>query len=379
LTVIEAPTPQKKKRRIPGLMILAAALLCGAVVLAILAFQQPIVVHIDGRSETLKSGTTVGDLIAAGSLESRRGRLMSVTGTVLSLEGGAEPLVRRNGELVGPTARLFEGDVIVSAPGSDTVEPKTAIKEPIPYKTRTRGRGPVMRLSSPGSVGIRQQIVGAVSKTVVSSGTVRPAQDMIITRTRPTPKDKLVALTFDDGPWPGQTDKILKILRHEGVHATFFMLGVRVKIAPKLAKQVAEDGNLVASHSLGHRLLTTAKPKEIKRQIVGGNNAIKKATGVKPTWFRPPYGAIDQRVWKQTRSLHLRVAMWDVDTMDWSRPGVKKIVKTARTHVRKGSIILMHDGGGDRSQTVKALPKVIRELKKRGYIFVTMAELDAAN
>jgi peptidoglycan-N-acetylglucosamine deacetylase len=372
------PVPPKK-HRVPWLLVLAAVLLVGALALAVLAFQQPINVNIDGRSESVKSGTTVADLAASGALQSKRGRLMSVTGTVLQLEGGAQPLVWRNGELVAPTARLFEGDKIVSATGVDEVEKRASVKEPIPYKTKTRGSGPVMRLTNPGSVGIRETVIGAVSKTVVSSGTVRPAQDMVITRTRPTPKDKLVALTFDDGPWPGQTDKILKILRHEGVHATFFMLGVRVKIAPKLAKQVADDGNLIGSHSLGHRLLTKAKAKEIKRQIVGGTSAIKKATGVKATWFRPPYGAINERVWKQTRNLHLRVAMWDVDTMDWSAPGVKKIVKTAQTRTRKGSIILMHDGGGTRTQTIKALPKIIRSLKKRGFIFVTMRELDAAN
>ena len=367
-----------KKHRIPWLLVLAAFLLFGAVVLAAMAFQQPIVVTVDGPRESVKSGTTIADLAVAGRLHAKRGRLMSVTGTVLQAEGGAEPQVWRNGELVTSAARLFEGDKIVSALGVDKVEERVTVKEPIPYKTRIRGSGPVMRLTDPGSVGIRQRVEGAVSKAVISSGTVVRARDMIVTRTRPSPKDKLIALTFDDGPWPGQTDKILSVLRHEGVHATFFMLGVRVKLAPKLAKQVAEDGNLVGSHSLGHRLLTTAKTKEIKRQIVGGTSAIKKATGVNATWFRPPYGAINQRVWKQTRNLHLHVALWDVDTRDWSMPGVKKIVKTAEKYARKGSIILMHDGGGTRTQTIKALPKVIHNLKGRGYTFVTLRELDAA-
>jgi peptidoglycan/xylan/chitin deacetylase (PgdA/CDA1 family) len=107
-------------------------------------------------------------------------------------------------------------------------------------------------------------------------------------------------------------------------------------------------------------------------------NWIQKATGVKTTWFLPPYGAINQRVWAETRAFKLRVALWDVDTLDWTRPGVNKIVKTVNKQVRPGDIILMHDGGGDRSQTIKALPKVIQNLKKRGYTFVTLQELATA-
>ena len=99
---------------------------------------------------------------------------------------------------------------------------------------------------------------------------------------------------------------------------------------------------------------------------------------MRPTWFRPPYGAINSAVWKQVRTSRMHVALWDVDTRDWSRPGVKRIVKQRDEHTRNGSILLMHDGGANRKQTIKALPQIIRDLKKRGYTFVTIEELAAA-
>ena len=373
-TVLTAPP----RRRIPVLAVLAAVIVFVAAIVVMRVLAQPISVRVDGRRMSIARGSTVGDLIARGVLDSRPGRLLSVRGDVLRDQGGAPPLVWRNGRLVGTAEPVFDDDVLASAPGVDSVEARVTLREPIPYKTRIQGTGPVMRLANPGSVGIRERVVGAISKSEVSKRTVLAAQDMIVLRMRPTPKDKLIALTFDDGPWPGQTEKILGILKHEGIHATFFMLGVRIKAAPQLARQVAADGNLIGDHTLGHRLLTTQTAKEVNRQIVGGLTWIHRATGVNATWFRPPYGAIDQKVWKETRSLKLRVALWDVDTRDWARPGVKKIVKTADKHARRGAIILMHDGGGNRTQTIKALPTIIHDLKKRGFVFVTLNELDAA-
>ena len=357
-------------------VLLPAVLAILALVLGVaLSGERPVPVTIDGRPVILDEGTTVGDLEAKGMFVARPGRLLSVKGSVIETEGGLPGRVAVNGHPAEPEQYLLRRDVLVSHDGSDTVEATVTVRESIPVKTRVTGRGPVMRLASAGAVGLRTRVIGEKSKAVVSEQVIRPAQDMVIVQSRPNPREKLVALTFDDGPWPGQTDKILNILKREEVHATFFMLGVRVKLAPELARRVAEEGNQVANHSLGHRLLTTSKPKEIRRQIRGGADTIYKATGVLPTWFRPPYGAINKAVWKQVRTSRMHVALWTVDTRDWSRPGVKRIVKNATSNTRNGSILLMHDGGTNRKQTIKALPKIIRNLKKRGYTFVTIEEL----
>jgi len=269
--------------------------------------------------------------------------------------------------------------VVMGTDGTNTVEPADVTKEPIQFDTRIEGSGTVMRLVQPGSVGVRELQTGRISGKTGEGKVLLPASDMIIMRTSPRPSEKLIALTFDDGPWPGQTNRILDILKDEGVHATFFMQGGRVKKSPGLAKRVADEGHLIGNHTLSHKRLTKEKPKEVRRQIVDGAKTIRSATGVQPVWFRPPYGAIDGDVWKQTRELRVKVALWDIDTRDWSRPGTSKIIRTAEKNARPGSIILMHDGGDDRRQTIAALPKIIRDLKARGFVFVTLEELDVAN
>jgi len=359
-------------------MMLAAVLLAAAVVAVGMGFAPDIHVTVDGVRFSVLSGTDVAQLSESGQLRAEEGALLAVDGTVIQSAGGQPATVIRNGVAVGPDQRLYDGDVVVGTDGTDTVEPMVASKEPIQFETKFEGTGSVMRLAQPGSVGVREIQTGRVSGKVASGKVLLPASDMIIMRTSPRPSEKLIALTFDDGPWPGQTDRILDILKREGIHATFFMQGVRVKSSPGLAKRVADEGHLIGNHTLSHKRLTKEKPIEVRRQIVGGAQTIRSATGVRPVWFRPPYGSINANVWKQTRALRLKVALWDVDTRDWSRPGMRKIITTAEKNARPGAIILMHDGGDDRRQTIAALPTIIRDLKAQGYAFVTLEELDSA-
>lgn len=356
-------------------MIALVAMLAGVVV----SRERPVPVVIDGQQVTIAQGTTVEQLERSEAFGAHPGRLLSVSGSVIETAGGKPARILRNGRDAEAEQTVFRRDVLASENGADITEATETIREPIPVTTRVRGRGPVMRLANPGSVGVRVRVIGALSKETVTETVLVPAQEMVVVRTQPRPKEKLIALTFDDGPWPGQTDKILKVLEKEGVHATFFMLGVRVKRAPGLAKKVARAGHQLGNHSLGHRRLTKQKAKEIKRQIDGCSDEIYKATGVLPTWFRPPYGMINGKVWKQVKLSRLHVALWTIDTRDWSHPGVKHIVRVATKHAKSGSILLMHDGGVNRKQTIKALPKIIRKLKKRGFVFVTVQELAESN
>ncbi len=265
--------------------------------------ERPVPVTIDGVRSCWPEGTTVADLRTRALFAARPGRLLSVKGSVIETEGG-EPDTRphQRASPSGPSSTSSEGTCSRAVTGADTVEATDSVREPIPVKTRITGSGPVMRLANPGSVGVRARVVGVKSREIVSEKVLVPSQDMVVVRTRPRPHEKLVALTFDDGPWPGQTDKILEILEHEGVHATFFMLGVRVNRRPG-ARQAGREGgqDWPATTRSGTGLLTKSKPKEIKRQIGGGADSIYRATGVLPTWFRPPYGAINGKVWKQVR------------------------------------------------------------------------------
>jgi len=178
---------------------------------------------------------------------------------------------------------------------------------------------------------------------------------------------KLVALTFDDGP-SSYTPQVLKVLRRKKAKATFFMLGDLVSLNPSGARRVLAAGHEIANHSGSHSLLPGYA--DIRR----AGRTIRRATGFKPCLFRPPYGALNSSVVRNVRDLGMKSVLWDVDTSDWSTPGTGTI-RSRISGARPGSIVLMHDGGGPRSQTVAALPGAIRNLRARGFRFVTVTRL----
>jgi peptidoglycan/xylan/chitin deacetylase (PgdA/CDA1 family) len=184
-----------------------------------------------------------------------------------------------------------------------------------------------------------------------------------------------IALTFDDGPEPVYTADVLAILRQYGVHATFFMLGIWVQRYPDLAKAVQANGHAIGNHSWSHPDLTKLSSDDIQQQLASTVKVIKQALGVRPMLFRPPYEALDRRVLSIAASLKLSTILWDVDPADWMLPGAPAIASSVLSHLHDGAIILMHDGGGIRSQTVQALPTIIQQAHARGYQFVTIPQM----
>jgi peptidoglycan-N-acetylglucosamine deacetylase len=184
-----------------------------------------------------------------------------------------------------------------------------------------------------------------------------------------------VALTFDDGPSAAYTPQILSILQQNGVHATFFCVGEQVQYYPDLVQQEYSTGNVVANHSWSHPDLTTLTSLNVQTQLSRTSAIIQQATGVQPTLFRPPYGAIDQDVKSQVAEQGLTPVLWSIDTEDWQRPASDAIVKNALDEAENGAIILLHDGGGDRSQTIAALPTIIKNLQEHGFQLVTVQQL----
>jgi peptidoglycan-N-acetylglucosamine deacetylase len=177
-----------------------------------------------------------------------------------------------------------------------------------------------------------------------------------------------VALTFDDGP-SSYTSRILRILREKKARATFFMLGSLVAADPATARRALRQGHELANHSTSHALLPGYW------DIKSASRTIRRTTGFRPCLFRPPYGALSGGVIDSVRRAGMKSVLWDVDTMDWSTPGSGSIYSSIVNGTRRGSIVLMHDGGGPRSQTVSALPGAISALRNRGYRFVTVTEL----
>jgi peptidoglycan/xylan/chitin deacetylase (PgdA/CDA1 family) len=184
-----------------------------------------------------------------------------------------------------------------------------------------------------------------------------------------------IALTFDDGPNPYYTPQILAILQRYGVKATFFDIGYLVSDYPNIVRQEYNQGNVVANHSWSHPVLTSLSAQGIQSQLTSTTSIIQATIGVRPTFFRPPYGAVNYTVLQQARNLHYTSVMWDGSAEDWSLPGVNAIVSKTLHYARNGAILLLHDGGGNRVQTVAALPIIITTLKSRGFKFVTIQQL----
>jgi len=184
---------------------------------------------------------------------------------------------------------------------------------------------------------------------------------------------KVVALTFDGGP-SGFTSKIDRILQRKHVQASFFWVGSRIDGWGNVVKRVDRQGHEIANHSWFHDDLTTLPASAIRGQLARTNRLIARLTGKRPKVFRPPYGAVNARVRQVAADLAMRTVIWDVDSVDWTSPGCERIAAKVREEVRHRSIVLLHDGGGNRTQTVCALPRIIHDLRARGYRFVTVSE-----
>ncbi len=184
-----------------------------------------------------------------------------------------------------------------------------------------------------------------------------------------------IALTFDDGPNPPYTNQILSILQHYKIKATFFCVGSQVERYPQLVKQEYRQGNAIGNHTWGHPNMPALSVASIIWQLTTAGDDIQNATGVRPTLFRPPYGAVDSNVLTYANYFGLTVVQWNVDPRDWSRPGIDVIYQRVLAQTSAGSIILMHDGGGDRSQTVAVLPMIIAWFQQHHFQFVTLPRL----
>ncbi|HKS99094.1 MAG TPA: polysaccharide deacetylase family protein [Rugosimonospora sp.] len=179
-----------------------------------------------------------------------------------------------------------------------------------------------------------------------------------------------IALTIDDGPDPTWTPRILDLLGRYGVQATFCMVGKRAAAHPELVAAVAKGGHHIANHTFTHPLeLPRLTPEQIGDEIGHASDVLADLTGEQPTLFRSPGGNWSPAVLELCTQHGMRPLGWSVDPRDWSRPGVRHIVQTILTKTGPGSIILDHDGGGDRSQTLNALTIALPRLLAAGYHF----------
>ena len=362
----------------------------------------PATYQVAGQEVSLARGTTYQGLLDSGALEASAGNLLAVDDEVLQEGGGKPPTVFLNGEPVNLGDTISDQGDITAENGEDEVEPySTSNQEITPIETQIARdkqaeaegaeagtfnfyNGVLHVVTDPGQEGIVETRTGETSG---KTATVK-VQDMkprVFENLHPALPEsrKLVALTFDDGPVPGEsnTEGVLEVLAKYDVKATFFMIGTEVEQYPELTRKASDAGHQVASHLYSHdekHFLNATTEEDAKYQVAHAREVIGQATGVEPTYVRPTGGNVNVKAIKAAGESADGYIGWTLDTFDYNLPGVDTIVKTVVDGVEPGSIILMHDGGGDRSQTVAALDKMIPQLQEKGYTFVTCEEMAKA-
>jgi peptidoglycan-N-acetylglucosamine deacetylase len=188
--------------------------------------------------------------------------------------------------------------------------------------------------------------------------------------------EKVIALTFDDGPWPETTEQILATLKQEKIKATFYMIGQPLKSFPEIGKKVLADGHVIANHTL-HHWYHRMSPLVAQREIEDTAKIIKEVLNVETAYFRPPGGVLTNGLVEYAQKHNQSINMWSVDSEDShpKRPTPEAMLKTILAGATPGGIVLMHDGGGSHTNTAKAVPQIIAKLRAEGYKFVTVPEL----
>ncbi len=207
-----------------------------------------------------------------------------------------------------------------------------------------------------------------------SPDTAEPTVDPDATPFPYGPDDKLVAITFDDGPYPGVTNRILDIIEAyaaDSVRVTFFVVGLQILKYPGFVTRAANLGCEIGNHTYHHKNLTKLSPEEMLAEVEDVSEMIRELTDASPTLVRPPYGARDEAVYA---TLQYPLILWDIDTLDWSTHDADSTVEAA-LRCEDGDIILMHDV---RADTADAFERIVPELLARGFKLVTVSEMFAA-
>jgi len=320
----------------------------------------PISLTVDGTAHEVPPGTTFGALIHDLELHADAGRLLSVGGDVLEPRLDPGRILLNGVERIRSTP-LHAGDAVTLEDGTDATEDtKRVVKE-------LKGMHPTVPQRTLATYPLKEiDTVGRVSGEIAS------------TEYRPIGKGHVpgeVALTFDDGPWPVQTRQVLKILHRYHAKATFFMIGNLVERYPGILRDVQRAGMPIGDHSWSHPIdppFNELPPHRLATEIADTADLLRRR-GVKPYLFRPPGGSYDDDVLRQAKQDGMRTVTWDVDPSDYLDSTTKKELATyVLRHVRPGSIVLMHDGGGDQHATIGALPMIIKGIRKMGLRLTTI-------
>lgn len=325
---------------------------------------------INGQSVSTIPAPTVAKCASRLGIQTEPGDLLDVRGNVIKRGGGTPTGYIVNGVSVPAAYRVHRGDSVEITPATNRTENVIQSATFItPAAATADGPKQMPWFTESGVGGIKYVTRGEIS------GQIDSIQLAALSPTKSrAPGPRRVALTFDDGP-SQYTPQILDILRKHGARATFFLIGYSVSGGKNTIRRAVAEGHEIAGHSWSHPDLTRLSAGAIRGQLQRWENSVEPLIGGRARNFRPPYGAINKTARSVINSMGYRVILWTADTNDWRKPGSGAIYSRAMRGARDGAIILMHDGGGNRAQTVAAVRKIVPDLQARGYELVTVSEL----
>lgn len=372
-----------------GSLIAVAAVVALAIV-GIFAFNnwmgsKPVEVTLNGDQVTISGAErSVGGLLDNNVVSVTPGNYVAVDGSTIRQGEGTRCTAKVNGNDTDDMGmHLNGGDKIEISNGTDITEPYTDSEpQTLPHKTELKGVGAVHLYSNNAQDGEQVTRTGKESGITATVTTKEPVDNIVQYYNVNSNGDKVIALTFDDGPWDKQTDEILDILEQNDAKSTFFTVGQCISGHEKELQRAASMGCEIGTHTWDHAegsgegvSLIKMSTDERKQEVQKGLEAIKNATGQEAsTIFRCPGGNFDTSVATDLEGIVTAEIGWNVDTTDWKKPGADVIAQRIQS-AGPGNIILMHDGGGDRSQTIEGLRQALPKLKEQGYSFITVQEL----
>lgn len=372
-------------RLVAAVAIVAAIGFGGYFAFEQIAYAGPIQATVNGETMTLEGEQrSIEGLLNTNTVSVTPGNYVAVDNSVMREgEGTRCSALINEQEVTDLKTHINEGDQVVVSNGTDVMESYTDSNPVVtPAGYSKAGLYGALHVFLPGQDGETVMRTGSESGKTVEQVTKEKIDDRLVYYNANSNGKKVVALTFDDGPWDTTTDQILDILKENGAKATFYTIGQQVPSHADQIKRMAAEGHEIATHTWDHAegsgkgvsldLMSTAERQE---EVQKGLDIIKEISGKDASiYFRAPGGNFNESTATDLKGLIDGEIGWNIDTEDWRCPGASVIAERIKS-VQPGGVVLMHDGGGDRSQTVQGLREAITYLKNQGYEFVTISEL----
>lgn len=374
---------RRSRNKLIAAAIVAVVLVGGIVGGIFFVANAPITVTINGEQKTIQGPErTIEGLVENGVVSVKPGNYIAVDNSVIREGEGFLCTATVNGKDAPIKTTLEEGDVIEISDGEDIMESyNDSDLMPVPVNVEIVGVGAVHEYQGSANQGEKIVRTGAESRKTIDIPVKEPDTMQLVRYNIDAKGEKVIALTFDDGPWDSSTAAILDILKENNAKATFFTIGENIRGHEDLIQRMTNEGHEVCTHTYDHARgsgkgvsLDLMSTQERRDEVSKGLEAISNAGGIPSTTFRSPGGNFSAETARDVREFVSAEIGWNIDTGDWEKPGADVIASRIEM-ANPGNIILMHDGGGDRSQTVEALRIALPYLAKQGFEFVTVDEL----